>query len=115
MQGMSPSAIDFEIRSLVFDESENQLILFLEFLSNCFTQRKSIELLQAYLNVFLKASFSNFHIHGETLKQNASTFHQSLLEVQEQSKLCWSRMEKSFQGSICMIDFYTNSNIQIKA
>ncbi len=57
---LSPTAIDFELNSLSLDPPYEQLLWFLKALKCQCERKKDFELVQAYLQVFLKASLIFF-------------------------------------------------------
>ncbi|KAL7754136.1 rRNA-processing protein utp21 [Sorochytrium milnesiophthora] len=92
-KGLSPSAMDIELRTLTPNHFES-------FLQSCLYQiqtRKSFELVQAWLNVFLK-------IHSDMLSRDEScrAVLQQLIDTHGQE---WSRVEGSLRYCNCLLDF----------
>ena len=54
MKSLGPSAVDFELSTLRHDPGFPELVAFLDAVAFWMKAKKEIELVEAYLNVFLK-------------------------------------------------------------
>jgi len=63
LKTMSPSAIDFEIRAISYDSNFEDLFLNLNFIKNELKSKQNFDIIQAYLNIFLK-------VHMEMIPNN---------------------------------------------
>ncbi|KAJ3294723.1 hypothetical protein HK104_003329 [Borealophlyctis nickersoniae] len=99
-QSLSPAAIDFEIRSLSLENNLANLRYFVAALQEQLETRKGFELVQAYLNVFLK-------IHGDVIVNSSadSGLEASLSQFLEEHVQTWTRLEEMFQYGLCLVDF----------
>ncbi|KAJ3041212.1 hypothetical protein HDV00_009750 [Rhizophlyctis rosea] len=97
---LGPAALDFEIRSLSLENDLSDFRCFVQALQQRLEERTDFELVEAYLNAFLK-------IHGDVLI-NAST-ESGMKEVFEkflkEHRKTWSRLEELFQYGLCLVDF----------
>ncbi|KAH6575705.1 hypothetical protein BASA62_001790 [Batrachochytrium salamandrivorans] len=97
-KGLSPSAIDIELRTLPLDSEHTYLIYFLKFVEYQLETHGDFELVQTYLNVFLK-------IHGDVLMLGGQDTQDALLQVQQSINQLWARLENKLQYSLCVVDF----------
>ncbi|KAJ1968708.1 rRNA-processing protein utp21 [Dispira parvispora] len=98
MKTLSPSAVDFELRSLSLENDFEELLLFLRAMKTVLQRRRDFELIQVYLNLF-------FRIHGDIIVENAEAFASQLEKIQELLQSEWQRVEEMLQYSQCLIDF----------
>ncbi|CAA7054164.1 unnamed protein product [Microthlaspi erraticum] len=112
IKGLSPSALDMELRMLeiIDEEAEEELIKRPEFISigqlldyfiKEITCRNNFEFMQAVVRLFLK-------IHGETIRCHPS-LQEKARKLLETQSLVWQKMEKIFQSTRCMVTFLSNS------
>ncbi|XP_010541959.1 PREDICTED: U3 small nucleolar RNA-associated protein 21 homolog [Tarenaya hassleriana] len=112
IKGLSPSALDMELRLLeiINEEAEEELVKKPEFISieqllDYFIEeihsRNDFEFMQAVVRLFLK-------IHGETIRCHPKLQEKArkLLEIQ-----CsvWQKIDKLFQSTRCVVTFLSNS------
>lgn len=92
---MNPSAIDFEISTI----PQQYLCTFLEMITVELESRQNFELVQVYLNLFLKRQ-------GESLIKTPTAIEQAqrLLEKLQEA---WPHLENSHQKSICLIKYFS--------
>jgi U3 small nucleolar RNA-associated protein 21 len=95
---MSPSAIDVEIRTLSALNDCDEMIMFLKALESRLQSKLDFELVQSYLNVFLK-------IHGEIVASNINLFKHLLQSIIGTHQQEWDKVQERMQYSLCMIDF----------
>ncbi|ORY08146.1 Utp21-domain-containing protein [Basidiobolus meristosporus CBS 931.73] len=101
---LNPSGIDFELRSLSLENNFAEMLNFLEAMENRLKSRKDFELVQAYLNVFMK-------IHGDIIVNNPTEFIPVLQRLLGEHRQEWERVEGLLHYSLCLIDFIRNVNI----
>ncbi|KAF3507624.1 hypothetical protein F2Q69_00002717 [Brassica cretica] len=112
IKGLSPSALDIELRMLeIIDEDvEEELIQRPEFISigqlldyliHEITCRNNFEFMQAVMRLFLK-------IHGETIRCHPS-LQEKARKLLETQSLVWQKMDKLFQSTRCIVTFLSNS------
>ncbi|KAJ0250207.1 Transducin family protein / WD-40 repeat family protein [Hirschfeldia incana] len=112
IKGLSPSALDIELRVLeiIDEEDEEELIQRPEFISigqlldyliHEITCRNNFEFMQAVMRLFLK-------IHGETIRCHPSLQDKARKLLETQS-LVWQKMDKLFQSTRCIVTFLSNS------
>jgi len=96
---LGPSAVDNELRSVGTDPSrqEVELGLVADFFTKEIAGNRNFDMLQAYLNTFLR-------IHMESLMS-----HKGLLEklknLRATTKGRWARLEKVFHANLCLTKF----------
>eukprot|EP00126_Sphaerothecum_destruens_P008615 Sdes_comp20279_c0_seq2m13835 len=97
IKSMSPSSIDFELRTLTFAKDFLYHCMFLSFLLSELPKNMNFEMLQAILKVYLT-------IHGDLVLQNATlcALLKSLLAYHESM---WESLEEKMHHILCMIDF----------
>jgi hypothetical protein len=101
MKAMSPSAIDFEIRTMDMMDDFETLKQFLTALCECMKRNRDFEMLQSLVNVTLK-------IHSDIFSANASSFAAILSDLLDVQQRRWSDLDQLFQKSICLVDFIRN-------
>ncbi|RLN46233.1 hypothetical protein BBJ29_007619 [Phytophthora kernoviae] len=101
MQSLSASAVDVEMSTLCmgdFDEDGKKLLgWFLDFLREEMRTRRDFQVLQAYLNRFLK-------LHEELLVSNPKLLAQvdELGAVQQQQ---WQHLQKLLHNNLCLVQY----------
>lgn len=109
IKGLSPSALDMELRMLqIIDDQQEpehrRELHYIELLLDYFvfeiSCRNNFEFIQAVIRLFLK-------IHGETVRRELTLQIKAkkLLEIQSS---VWQKMDKMFQNTRCMITFLSN-------
>ncbi|OAJ39198.1 hypothetical protein BDEG_23062 [Batrachochytrium dendrobatidis JEL423] len=98
LKSLSPSAIDIEIRTLPVDAEHIYMRYFLEFVAFQLETLHDFELIQAYMNVFLK-------IHGDVLMTGQKETREDLARVQKLVSDLWNRMESKLQYGLCVVEF----------
>ncbi|KAJ1673818.1 rRNA-processing protein utp21, partial [Spiromyces aspiralis] len=63
LQSLNPSGVDYELRSLTVDSNLTDFVAFLEMLDHHLATKRDFELVQVYLNVFLR-------IHSDIITNN---------------------------------------------
>lgn len=101
MQSLSASAVDVEMSTLCmgdFDEDGKKLLgWFLDFLREEMRTRRDFQVLQAYLNRFLK-------LHEELLVADSALLAQvdALGSVQQQQ---WQHLQKLLHNNLCLVQY----------
>lgn len=112
LKGLSPSAVDMELRLLQIVDNENitesehsvelqGIGMLLDYFVNEVSCNNNFEFVQALIRLFLK-------IHGETIRcqQYLQERARRLLEIQSST---WQRLDTGFQNARCMITFLSSS------
>ena len=103
LKDMSPSAIDYEIRSLSFgpedDSGARVLLVWLEWISVEIKAGSNFEMIQSILSRILQ-------IHGETVTQREELKH-VLERIQEEQKKSWKTLQNLIQKSLCYIESFS--------
>ncbi|KAJ1990888.1 DNA-directed DNA polymerase alpha catalytic subunit pol1 [Dimargaris cristalligena] len=102
MKTLGPSAVDFALRSMSLENAFREPLLFLQALEATLLQRRDFELVQAYLNVFLK-------IHGDIIALNPDAFLARLANLNDLLHREWQRLESMLRYSQCLIEFTRSS------
>nr|CCA23859.1 conserved hypothetical protein [Albugo laibachii Nc14]CCA24043.1 conserved hypothetical protein [Albugo laibachii Nc14] len=101
LQALSASSVDVELSTLClgdFDEDGKKLLFkFLEFLQEELATHQHFQLLQVYLNRFLKL-YEQIFIHDEALLKQV--IHIGMLQ-QEQ----WSHLQQQLQHTLCLVKY----------
>jgi U3 small nucleolar RNA-associated protein 21 len=79
LKTLSPSAADLEIRSLNPLEGTNELVAFVKALTSRLAQKRDYELVQAWMNVFLK-------LHSDAIAHDAELTSALVMWREEQQK-----------------------------
>ena len=95
---MSPSSLDFELRSMDITNDFDLLRKLLTAISVQMDSNRDFELLQAYLAVVLK-------IHGDLMVANPESFQVLLTSLLGKQRTKWSTLEELFQQTLCLTDF----------
>jgi len=100
LKKLSPSAIDFEFQVLSNLDDFKQLKLIFKMLEFQLDSNRDYELVQAYLNVFLK-------YHMDTIAKNTELLPlvESLREKQRES---WIRLQNLFHSNLCLVQFFSS-------
>jgi U3 small nucleolar RNA-associated protein 21 len=99
--GLSPSALDLEIRSFVLDDDFRVLKLFLRSIIELVKLHTDFEIYQACQCAF-------FNIHGDIIIANRGSFEDILIELRIVVNESWERIEGLLQQSMCLLDFSRN-------
>ncbi|KAK8506349.1 hypothetical protein V6N12_034085 [Hibiscus sabdariffa] len=112
IKGLSPSALDMELRMLQIIDDENleelngkpemiTIELLLDYFVHEISYRNNFEFIQAVIRLFLK-------IHGETIRCHPKLQYKAkkLLEIQSN---IWQKIDTMFQQTRCMVTFLSNS------
>ncbi|KAK8615208.1 hypothetical protein V6N13_068989 [Hibiscus sabdariffa] len=112
IKGLSPSALDMELRMLQIIDDENleeldrkpemiSIQLLLDYFVYELSCRNNFEFIQAVIRLFLK-------IHGETIRRHPTLQDKArkLLEIQSD---VWQKIDTMFQQTRCMVTFLSNS------
>ncbi|DBA00249.1 TPA: hypothetical protein N0F65_007893, partial [Lagenidium giganteum] len=103
LQTLSASAVDVEMSTICmgdFDEEGKALLgLFLTFLEEEMRTRRNFQVLQAYLNRFLK-------LHEQLLVQDAALLQQvdELCALQQQQ---WDHLQKLLRNNLCLVQYFS--------
>lgn len=114
IKGLSPSALDVELRMLqIIDDEDNQMLddtaevktigFLLDYLVHELSCKNNFEFIQAVTKLFLK-------IHGETVRIH-STLQEKAKRLLDVQKLVWNRVDEMFQSARCMVTFLSNSQL----
>lgn len=103
LKSLPPSAVDFEIRSLSTADEARDAHLFLAMLTEQLGTCRNYELLQSFINVFLRA-------HGDALAQRGR-FAAALVRLAEAQNAAWARLQDMIDEDICLVDFARNAPI----
>jgi U3 small nucleolar RNA-associated protein 21 len=79
LKTLSPSAADLEIRSLNPVEGSNELVAFVYALTSRLAQKRDYELVQAWMNVFLR-------LHSDAISHDAELMKALMMWKEEQQK-----------------------------
>ena len=93
MKGLSASAVDYEIRSLNYSIA---LSYFMDYIIYQLGKRKDYDLVQTYLNVFLRT-------HADPLQEDPILTNKLQKELLPIQKTSWEALERLFQQSLCFI------------
>jgi len=101
LQKMSPSAIDFEIRALSYNNNFEELKLILTFIRNQMAQKKNFDLYEALLNITLK-----LHMDIIPTQEVLVNLCSEIENIQNQS---WSELLELMDHSLCLMSFFSNT------
>ena len=96
---MTPAAIDFEIRTLSLQEDYKEIKLFIKMIDNLLDTCHNFELLQAYLNLFLK-------IHGDVIVTDGD-LAAMVTSLREKEREKWNHLQSMFQNTLCLVKFFS--------
>jgi U3 small nucleolar RNA-associated protein 21 len=97
---MSPSAIDFEIRSLSLENDYHELKMIIKFLVTELKANTFFEIVQAVMSVFLK-------VHADVLAQDEQLVGLSR-ELKEHQEASWNKLQSLFHQNLCLITYFSN-------
>lgn len=103
MQTLSASAVDVEMSTLCMGEFDGEgkalLALFLQFLKEEMGTQRNFQVLQAYLNRFLK-------LHEDLLVADAGLLAQveELCNLQKQQ---WEHLQKLLHNNLCLVQYFS--------
>lgn len=101
LKGMTPSAVDLELRSLgVIGEGGGEAGMFLDMLTREMAKGRDFEVLQAYLAAFLR-------IH-ETALVGHEGLQGKLVKLDEVQKAMWAGLKGDFQQVMCLVSVFSN-------
>lgn len=105
LKGMGPSSIDAEIRGLSPEAggSRELMAAMLEFFLFWLRNRTDFEVLQAYMNVYLK-------VHGLAVKKDEGLVRLAG-EVLEEQKKAWKTLEADFNKCSCLLDYFKSATV----
>ncbi|GBG70074.1 hypothetical protein CBR_g5707 [Chara braunii] len=111
LHSMSPSAIDAEVRMMMVVEDEDgncddeerlqEIGMVLDFLIRETESNASFELIQAFMQLFLK-------VHGEVIS-GRSDLQSKARTLLAKQRCAWQRLDSLFQNLRCSVSFLTNS------
>eukprot|EP00026_Physarum_polycephalum_P000231 Phypoly_transcript_00231.p1 GENE.Phypoly_transcript_00231~~Phypoly_transcript_00231.p1 ORF type:complete len:947 (+),score=145.37 Phypoly_transcript_00231:28-2841(+) len=102
LASLSPSGIDFELHSVPLTDDYFWFVRVLKFFRHELKTNYRFELVQAYMNRFLK-------IHNDVLtKREVSVPLEKLLQTQQAS---WQRIESIFHSNLCLVNYFSNLRI----
>eukprot|EP01130_Rhizamoeba_saxonica_P018231 TRINITY_DN9057_c0_g1_i1.p1 TRINITY_DN9057_c0_g1~~TRINITY_DN9057_c0_g1_i1.p1 ORF type:complete len:883 (-),score=176.62 TRINITY_DN9057_c0_g1_i1:97-2664(-) len=105
LKSLSPSGIDFTLKSLSYDHGFEEFILVLNFILEQLKKKQDFELVQAVLNVILKE-------HGEIMAENELVL--SLCEeIEAVQSVYWTQLQDMFNHNICLISYFTDTFDQL--
>src|ERR1051325_11059919 len=101
MKTLNPSAIDFEFRSLSLENNLIDLKYFLDAIEFKLKTKKDFELVQAYLNHFLK-------IYGDIIMSNRDDeqLYNRLISIIDEHKKEWKRKKKLLNYNLFVLEFF---------
>lgn len=101
LKSLSPSAIDFEIRSLSLENDQAHLQYFLEALEWQLKTRREFELVQTFLNAFL-------NVHGDVIVVNPGPLRPRLEALLQTHRIEFERLSEQIHYGLCLIGFVRN-------
>jgi len=102
---MSPSSIDFEIRTLSYDNNLEDLKLILRFIKNELLTKQNFDVIQSILNIFLK-------LHMEIIPNN-SELMELCNEIEDIQNKTWIDLQDMMNNSLCLLSYFTNTFDQL--
>ena len=96
---LNPANIDFELRSLSMEDDFADLRMFLDAIQSRLKTKKDFELVQSYMNHFLK-------IHGDVVIANFSVLGDPIRAILTEHKKEWHRIEELLHYNLCLLDFF---------
>jgi len=102
---LSPSSIDFEIRSLSYLNDFEEFKLFLRFVKAQLIEKKNFDIIQAVLNTFLK-------LHMDIISTDENLV-QMCSEIEVIQNQIWSELQDVVDHTLCLISFFTNTFDQL--
>jgi len=105
LKSMSPSAIDFEIRALGYDNNFEDITLILKFIKIHLTKKQNFDIIQAFLAIFLK-------VHMEMIP-NSEELINLCSEIEEIQTKTWVEINDTMNNTLCLLSFFTNTFDQL--
>jgi U3 small nucleolar RNA-associated protein 21 len=102
LAGLSPSGVDFELHSVPTTDNLAWFILVLKFFTHELNTNFRFELVQAYINRFLK-------IHNDVLTRHEVSI--PLEKLLQTHKASWQRIESIFHSNLCLVNYFSNLHI----
>ncbi|KAI9205039.1 Utp21 specific WD40 associated putative domain-containing protein [Polychytrium aggregatum] len=101
---LSPSSIDFELRTLSPEDDHAQFVYLLRALRQHLEKRRDFELIEAYLGAFLK-------IHGDVMvsQSDNESLQLELQLVKEEHQRTWGVLESQLHYALCLVQFAKGS------
>jgi U3 small nucleolar RNA-associated protein 21 len=100
IEAMTPSNIDFEIRSLSQEDDCNEFKMVMKFILAAIRTNASFEVIESILNVFLK-------VHGDVVAREAS-LQELAKEIRREQSQSWSRLQDLMHQNLCLISYFSN-------
>lgn len=100
IEGMTPSNIDFEIRSLSQENDCTEFKLLMKFVIGAIRTNASFEVIEAVLNVFLK-------VHGDVIIREPA-LQELAKEIRQEQTQSWQRLQDLLHQNLCLISFFSN-------
>lgn len=101
---LGPSAVDIEMRALCTDEKDKDgielLLLLLDFFVEQLKSRMSFDVVQAYLNRFLK-------VHA-TVMMASPELQSAAVAVQSEQRKATSRLQQLIQENLCLVQYLSD-------
>ncbi|EFA78771.1 WD40 repeat-containing protein [Heterostelium album PN500] len=98
---MTPSAIDYEIRSLSTTENAGiDIHMMVDFLCYQLRSNDDFDMIQSLVTMLLR-------VHGDQLY--SENFKEDLEQLKQSQQIGWSRLQKMFHANICMLRYFTNT------
>ncbi|GAM24765.1 hypothetical protein SAMD00019534_079400 [Acytostelium subglobosum LB1] len=106
---MTPSAIDYEIRSLSsVDNDGADLRNLIDFLCYELRTNDNFDMMQTLVNVFVQ-------VHGDVLFSGNQSFAQDLAQLQHAQQIGWNRIQKIFHANILYPGAHCGLNMDVLA
>ncbi|KAJ2780940.1 rRNA-processing protein utp21 [Coemansia interrupta] len=102
LKGLSPSAVDLEIRTLPVTDNLRAVRAFLRAVTVQLRSKREFELAQAYLQVFLG-------VYADVIKENSGELEAPLRELRAECRAQWSTVDGLIRYSACMVDYMRTS------
>eukprot|EP01132_Coremiostelium_polycephalum_P001123 gene1123-1428_t len=100
LKSMSPSGIDFEIRSLTSFDNHADVHFMFDFIAFRFKTNRDYDFLHSILNLTLK-------IHGYLLY--TPDFQKELKDLSDAIGDNWKNVQSQFHSNVCMLRYFTNT------
>lgn len=105
LKEMSPSAIDFEIRSLDSDRNNfEEFKLFLRFILYLLKKKCNFEIAQSLFNVFLKVQGTQFAYAIEKDKE----MEELAIQLEQAQTETWDHLQGLFHNNLCLLSYFNN-------
>lgn len=102
---LAPSALDIELQSLApLDGGSHELVTcFLDFLIAAVAAKCEFDMVQAYINVFLK--------HNREYLMKTAEVHDKLAELKTLHFSSWTELQQKIQECLCVTNFLKNATL----